>query len=190
MTLRELLWGGERRSQVIQKCCNKGQVVWASKYDCKLKKTRYLKLRNLSIFWEDASLDSLKSSLSYASSHQTWGPCPVFFTSWASMGLTLGSGCNLMVCVCSAAQSCPTVCDPMDCILPGPSVHGIFQARIPEWLPFPPPGALPNPKTEPESLESPPLAGGFLTTIPSGRPKDIFLLPECPYSSAARIGGL
>ena len=112
MTLRELLWGGERRSQVIQKCCNKGQVVWASKYDCKLKKTRYLKLRNLSIFWEDASLDSLKSSLSYASSHQTWGPCPVFFTSWASMGLTLGSGCNLMVCVCSAAQSCPTVCDP------------------------------------------------------------------------------
>ena len=96
MTLRELLWGGERRSQVIQKCCNKGQVVWASKYDCKLKKTRYLKLRNLSIFWEDASLDSLKSSLSYASSHQTWGPCPVFFTSWASLGLFVGRGCSLM----------------------------------------------------------------------------------------------
>ena len=58
----------------------------------------------------------------------------MFFTAWASMGLTLGSGCNLMVCVCSVAQSCPTVCDPMDCILPGPSVHGIFQARIPEWV--------------------------------------------------------
>jgi len=32
------------------------------------------------------------------------------------------------------AQSCPTLCDPMDCSLPGFSVHGIFQARVPEWV--------------------------------------------------------
>ena len=31
------------------------------------------------------------------------------------------------------AQSCPTLCDPMDCRLPGSSVHGIFQARVLEW---------------------------------------------------------
>ena len=31
------------------------------------------------------------------------------------------------------AQSCPTLCDPMDGSLPGSSVHGIFQARILEW---------------------------------------------------------
>ena len=31
------------------------------------------------------------------------------------------------------SQSCPTLCDPMDCSLPGSSVHGIFQARILEW---------------------------------------------------------
>ena len=31
------------------------------------------------------------------------------------------------------AQLCPTLCDPMDCSLPGSSVHGIFQARILEW---------------------------------------------------------
>ena len=31
------------------------------------------------------------------------------------------------------AQSCPTFCDPMDCSLPGSSVHGIFQARVLEW---------------------------------------------------------
>ena len=31
------------------------------------------------------------------------------------------------------AQSCPTHRDPMDCSLPGSSVHGIFQARVPEW---------------------------------------------------------
>ena len=32
------------------------------------------------------------------------------------------------------AQSCPTLCDPMDCNLPGSSVHGIFQARVLEWV--------------------------------------------------------
>ena len=32
------------------------------------------------------------------------------------------------------AQSCPTLCDPMDCTLPGSSIHGIFQARILEWV--------------------------------------------------------
>ena len=30
-------------------------------------------------------------------------------------------------------QSCPTLCNPMDCRLPGSSVHGIFQARVLEW---------------------------------------------------------
>ena len=41
------------------------------------------------------------------------------------------------VCVCTRAkllQSCPTLCDPMDCGLPGSSVHGILQARTLEWL--------------------------------------------------------
>ena len=33
----------------------------------------------------------------------------------------------------SVAQSCPTLSDPMDCSLPGSSVHGIFQARVLEW---------------------------------------------------------
>ena len=32
-----------------------------------------------------------------------------------------------------AAHLCPTLCDPMDCNLPGSSVHGIFQARVLEW---------------------------------------------------------
>ena len=32
------------------------------------------------------------------------------------------------------AQSCPTLCDPVDCSLPGFSVHGIFQAKILEWV--------------------------------------------------------
>ena len=32
------------------------------------------------------------------------------------------------------AQSCPTLCDPLDCSPPGSSVHGILQARILEWV--------------------------------------------------------
>ena len=32
------------------------------------------------------------------------------------------------------AQSCPTLCDPVDCSLPGSSLHGILQARILEWV--------------------------------------------------------
>ena len=32
------------------------------------------------------------------------------------------------------AQSCPTLCDPMDCSLPGSSIHGISQARVLEWV--------------------------------------------------------
>ena len=35
------------------------------------------------------------------------------------------------------AQSCPTLCDPMDCSPPGTSIHGILQARMPEWVAVP-----------------------------------------------------
>ena len=48
-------------------------------------------------------------------------------------------------------QSCPTLCDPMDCSLPGSSVHGIFQQQYWSALPFPSPGDLPEPGIEPGS---------------------------------------
>ena len=41
-----------------------------------------------------------------------------------------GHGC---CCCCKSLQSCLTLCDPMDCSLPGSSAHGIFQARVLEW---------------------------------------------------------
>ena len=42
------------------------------------------------------------------------------------------------MCVCVLdAQSCPTLCDPMDCSLPGSSVHEILQARVLEWVAIP-----------------------------------------------------
>ena len=51
----------------------------------------------------------------------------------------------------SESESCLTLCDPVGCSLPGSSVHGIFQAIVLEWRPFPSPGALPNPGIEPGS---------------------------------------
>ena len=39
--------------------------------------------------------------------------------------------------LCLVAQSSPTLCDPMDCSLPGSTVHEILQARILEWVTYP-----------------------------------------------------
>ena len=39
--------------------------------------------------------------------------------------------------LCLVAQSCPTLCDPVDCSPPGSSLHGILQARVLEWVVFP-----------------------------------------------------
>ena len=46
------------------------------------------------------------------------------------------------------AQSCPALCDPMNCSLPGSSVHGLLQTRILECVLFPPPGTIPDPGIE------------------------------------------
>ena len=64
------------------------------------------------------------------------------------------------------AESCETLGYPLDCSPPGLSVHGIFQARILEWLPLPTSGDLPDPGIELASLVSPALVGEFLP-IPS-----------------------
>ena len=59
---------------------------------------------------------------------------------WDSPGKNTGVGCHfLLQCVkvkseSEVARSCLTLSDPMDCSLPGSSVHGIFQARVLEWV--------------------------------------------------------
>ena len=84
---------------------------------------------------------------------------------WFSSEQTL----NLYTCVCSVAQSCLTLCNPMDCSASGSSVHGVLQARILEWVPFPTPGDLPDPGIKPRSLAPPALAGKFSATAPPSR---------------------
>ena len=41
---------------------------------------------------------------------------------------------DLLSCMCAELLSCVQLCDPMDYSLPGSSVHGVFQARILEWV--------------------------------------------------------
>ena len=58
---------------------------------------------------------------------------------WDSPGKNTGVGCHfLLQCMkvkseSEVTESCPTLSDPMDCSLPGSSVHGISQARVLEW---------------------------------------------------------
>ena len=78
--------------------------------------------------------------------------------------------------VLSLTCTSPTLCDPVDCILPGAFVHRIFQARILEWVATPTPGDLPHSGIEPASLPSSALASGFFTTEPLGSPKAGWLL--------------
>ena len=58
---------------------------------------------------------------------------------WGSPGKNTGVGCHFLLqrmkvkSENEVTQSRPTLRDPMDCSLPGSSVHGIFQAKVLEW---------------------------------------------------------
>ena len=58
---------------------------------------------------------------------------------WDSPGKNTGVGCHFLLQgmkvkrESEVAQPCPTLSDPMDCSLPGSSIHVIFQARVLEW---------------------------------------------------------
>ena len=73
------------------------------------------------------------------------------------------------------AQSCPTLCDPMDCGLSGSSVHGTFQAGVLEWIAISFPGDLPNPGVEPGS---PALQADALPSEPPEKPQRMLKLPH------------
>jgi len=86
-------------------------------------------------------------------------------------------------CVCAKSlQSSLTLCDSMDCSLPGSSVHGILQARIRSGLPCPPPGDILNAGIKRTPLTSPVLADAE----PPGKPNSFLVtvvqLPSCLLS--------
>ena len=71
-----------------------------------------------------------------------------------------------IMCLRLVVQSCPALCDPMDCSQKGSSVHGIFLARILEWVAIFSSRDLPNPGIKPAS---PALVSGFFTTEQPGK---------------------
>ena len=66
---------------------------------------------------------------------------------------------------CTCAQSCPTLCHPMDCSPPGSSVHGILQARILEWA------AMPSSRGSSQSRNRTPQTDSLLSE-PPGKSKN------------------
>ena len=102
------------------------------------------------------------------------------------LGLPFSQPCSLWAC--SATQSCPTLGKLMDCSLPGSSVHGIFQARILEWVAIAYSRDLPDPGTKSASPASPALAGEFFTTTPPAAAAKSLQL--CPTLCDPRNGSL
>ena len=95
---------------------------------------------------------------------------------WDSPGKNTGVGCHFLLQCMKAksetevAQSCPTLSDPMDCSLPGSSIHGIFQARILEWVTMPSFRGYSWPRDRTHDSYISGLAGRFFTTEPPGKP--------------------
>ena len=87
------------------------------------------------------------------------------------------------------AQSCPALCDPMDCSLPGSSVQGIFQAIVLEWIAISFSRDLPNTGIEPGS---PTLWAKLLPAEPPGKPRQwqptSVLLPGESHGGRSLVG--
>ena len=79
--------------------------------------------------------------------------------------------------LCSVAQSCPTLSNPVDHSLPGSFVHKIFQARILKWVAISYSRGSFWPEIKLTSPASPALTGGFFITEPPGKPQLLIILP-------------
>ena len=66
--------------------------------------------------------------------HSPWGRKESDMSDFYSLTQTPSSSAAAAVAAAKSLQSCPTLCDPMDCSPPGSSVHGIFLARVLEWV--------------------------------------------------------
>ena len=98
---------------------------------------------------------------------------------WDSPGKNTGVGCHfLLQCMkvnseSEVAQSRLTLSDPMDCSLPGSSIHGIFQARVLEWGATAPRSTKPScwPPAEPQvALQAGTVIGPLPVSLTSFRP--------------------
>ena len=80
---------------------------------------------------------------------------------------------------CLVAQSCLTLCDPMDCSLPGSSVHGIFQGRLLEWVTISFSKRSPDPWIKPRFTH---IVGRCFTIQPPGKSGEESKIPKQIHS--------
>ena len=123
--------------------------------DEKFRSQRWANIRTVAVFEGEIKVnwEKKKTKLLRYATAKSLQSCPTLCPQltrlprpWDSPGKNTGVGCHfLLQCMkvkseSEVAQSCLTPSDPMDCSLPGSSVHGIFQARGLEWgapVPFP-----------------------------------------------------
>ena len=108
---------------------------------------------------------------------------------WGSPGKSTGVGCHfLLQCMkgkreSEVAQLCPTLCDPMDCSPPGSSIHGIFQARVLEWVAI----SFSRGSSQPRG---PALQGDALPSGPPGQTHRKEPGPTCSYRVRVSLYGV
>ena len=135
------------------------QCIWASCYSAHQASTRSL--------WELSVPITL-----WSESHDISKEIKQTALNWRFQSYLENSSNNcLCVCahMCSVAQSCPTLCHPTDCNLPGSLTGGIFLARILKWVTISSSRDLPDLGFKPISPASPALAGRFFTTESPGK---------------------
>ena len=125
-------------------------------------------------------------------------PSPLPFSVWNPAILPLVS--QIPPCVCAKSlRSCPTVCCPMDCSLPGSSVRGILQAGILEWISLLSSRGSSQPRDRTASLTSATMAGRFfiasatweaLAQIPGQQQYAPFLLAGSHGGRPRRLEGI
>ena len=99
---------------------------------------------------------------------------PVVFTTvvnskyfWIYFAFIRRTSFSIPCCFVQSFSYVRLFCEPMDCSPPGFSLHGISQARMLEWLPFPSPGESSRPRNH-TCMSC--WGGGFFTTEPPGKP--------------------
>ena len=102
---------------------------------------------------------------------------------WGRTPLSLSLSIYIYICIYICAvhakslQLCPTLCDPLDYSLPGSSVHGIFQARILEWVAVPSSRGSSQFRERTRIFCGSYIAGRFLTVEPLGKPHIYMCFP-------------
>ena len=139
---------GEGNGNPLQCSClenpRDGGAWWAAIYGVTQSRTRLKQLSSSSskISMYIRSVQFSRSVVSDSVRPHRWQPTRLP-RPWDSPGRNTGVGCHfLLQCMkvkseSEVAQSCPTLSDPMGCSLPGSSIHGIFQARVLEWVAMP-----------------------------------------------------